>query len=308
MSLSSLVDDAIAAREQQVDNPLRSLFWIALVSAALVQGCTNLAAVRTYADETKKVSAAFDPMLGGSTTSCVERIKRRKLITSRKFDAEQAEKDAKALCKSIDEDNKVISALNDLLGQYADTLAALADDKLPSYKKELDGLKDSLGKVKKNSGAALIDKDKLGAVASLMDSLSRIATEQMQKSAIRELLGHEDGIKGITDALKDYADLNYRGWLNDETREIGSLKSALEKSQERLAANYIQTLLLEEQQQIDARAKTIDAFVKSVAALRRAHSEVRVKFDEVDDKELRAKLADFATEVAQLRKQLKDAF
>jgi hypothetical protein len=282
-----------------------------LLCAAFLAGCANLPAVRTYADETKKLSAAFEPMLAGSTSSCVEKFKRKKMITSRNFDAIAAEQAARSLCGSIDEDNKIIADLNSLLEQYADTLAALANEKLPSYKKELDGLKDSLSKVKRpGTQDSLINDEKLTAIASLADVLSRIVTQHMQKVAIRELLNHEKAIVSITDALKEYSTLNYRGWLKNEKDEIAVLRKSLNDTAktEPLFSNYLETLLLTEEKQIDVRDKLVDAFVKSVDKLQKSHSELLKNFDTLDNKELLAQLIDFENEVSKLRKQVRDAF
>lgn len=282
-----------------------------LISASMLAGCGNLAPVRTFADETKKLSAAFDPMLTGSTSSCIEKYKRKKLLTSSHFDPEVAEKGAKELCGPIDDDNKVIADVNSLLEQYADTLAALADDKLPSYKTELNGLKDSLGKVKKpGTQDALVNSEKLGAITSLTEFLSRIATQHLQKSAIRDLINHENAINAIASTLSDYATLNYKAWLRDEKREIGILRNSLDEyaKSEPLAANYQKTLLLAEERQVETRAKAVDAFVKSVSELQKSNSELRAKFDHMDNKELIDQLSSFAKEVSGLRKQINDAF
>lgn len=285
---------------------------VALIATSMItSGCANFSAVRTFADETKKMSAAFDPMLTGSTVSCTDKYMRKKLITSTNFDPVAAEKAAKELCGPIDEDNKVISELNSLLEQYADTLAALADDKLPTYKTELDGLASSLGKVKKaGSQESLVNADKLGAVTALTDFLSRIATQHLQKAAIRDLLNHESAIMTATNALNDYATLNYRAWLNDERREIDILRKSLDSTvkSEPLAANYLKTILLSEERQVEKRDKAIDAFVKSIAQLQKSNSEIRQKFDKLDDKELLAQLNNFANEVTKLRKQIQSAF
>jgi len=289
----------------------RALAFAMLLSVNILAGCGNLSPVRTFADETKKLSAAFDPMLTGSTSSCIEKFKRKKLLTARHFDPVVAEQSAKELCGPIDDDNKIIADLNSVLEQYADTLAALADDELPSYKTELNGLKDSLGKVKKpGTQDALVNSEKLGAIASLTDFLSRIVTQHMQKNAIHDLIGHEEAINAIASALSDYATLNYKAWLRDEQREIDILRKSLDESakSEPLAANYQKVLLLAEERQIEARAKAVDAFVKSVSALQKSNSELRAKFDHLDNKELLDQLASFEKEVSGLRKQIKDAF
>jgi len=282
-----------------------------MVCAGLLTGCANLSAVRTYADETKKLTAAFDPMLSGSTSSCVEKLLRKKMITSRNFEAAAAEKAAKELCGPVEEDNKIIAELNALLAQYADTLAALANDKLPSYAKELDGLQDSLAKVKRSgSQENLLNADKLAALTSLTDLMSQLATRQPQRTVIGDLLSQEEGIAAITGALKDYATLNYRAWLRDEKREIRVLLAALAGAtkKEPLAANYIKTLLLTEERQIDGREKAVDAFVRSIDELQKSHAELRLKLHSLDDKELLARLLNFANEVAKLRRQVGDAF
>lgn len=282
-----------------------------LVGSGLLTGCANLSAVRTYADETKKLATAFDPMLSGSTSSCVEKFTRKKLITSRNFDAAAAAKAAKSLCGPIREDNEIIADLNALLEQYADTLSALANEKLPSYKKELDGLQGSLGKVKRpDSRESLINSEKLGAITALTELLSRVTSQHLQKNAIRELLDHEAAIVAITGALADYATLNYRAWLGDEKREIGVLRQALDEAapREPLAANYIENLLLGEERQIEAREKAVDVFVRSVGELQKAHAELRLHLASPADQELLAQLLSFANEVAKLRRQVRDAF
>jgi len=288
---------------------------IALVSLACLSGCANqsavrpFAAVRTFADETKQLSITFEPMLAGSSTSCADKYIRKKLITSSDFDPARVEKEAAEMCAPIAENNQAIARLNQLLEQYADTLAALADDKLPSYQAELGGLSASLGKLKKpGTQEALVGSDKLSAVTSLAEFLSRVATQHLQKDSMRELLNHEAAIQTITNALRDYATLNYRGWLRDERRENEVLYKALDRSKETLAANYLKTILLREDRLIAQRDQAIDAFVASLEQLQKANAEIRQKFDQQDDKALIAQLVNYAKEVSRLRRQMQGVF
>lgn len=282
-----------------------------LVITGLLTGCANLSAVRIYAEETSKLSVAFDPMLSGSTASCVDKFIRKKLITTRNFDALAAEEDALALCGPIAEDNKIIAALNALLAQYADTLTALAADKPPSYKEELDGLKVSLGKVKlSGTQESLINSDKLTAITALTELLSRVANQQKRTSTISDLLEQEEAITAISGALKDYATSNYRAWLHDEKRELRVLRAALAEAgkKEPLAANYLKTQLLSAERKIDSQEKSVDAFVKAVDELQKTHAELRLQLHSLGEKELLAQLENFANEVAKLHRQVRDAF
>lgn len=287
------------------------IFFALTILCFAFSGCTNLAPVRTFADQTKQLTKAFDPMLTGSSSSCVEKYKRKKLLTSIQFDPVDAESKAKALCGPIDTDNKVIADLNALLEQYADTLANLADEKLPTYKSELDGLEASLLKAKDPSTQQnLFDPQKLAAINSLTELLSKVATLHMQKKAIRELINHEEAINATVDALNEYASLNYQAWLEDEKREIKILRESLDQrsDKETLAANYQKTLLLTEERQIEARSQAVDAFIKSINALKKSNSELRNKFDHMENEELIKQINNFAKEVSNLRKKIKEAF
>ncbi|MEH6462036.1 hypothetical protein [Chitinimonas sp. JJ19] len=282
-----------------------------LCGSLLLGGCANLAAVNSYAGDTQRLTAAFEPMLAGSSHSCAAKYLRKKAITARDFDAAAAEKAAATLCGPIATDNKVMTELNGLLGQYADTLTALADEQLPSYKDEFGGLKDSLATVKrKGSADPLFDEGKLSAISGLATHLSRIATQRAQKAAIRDLLDHEVAVLAITNALNDYAQHNYRGWLKDEQRELALLREALDNAgkTEPLAANYLKTQLLAEEKQIAAREQAVEAFSTSIRELQQAHALIKQKYDQPDDKALAAQLKQFALAIAKLDQQAKAAF
>ncbi|CDG82805.1 hypothetical protein [Janthinobacterium agaricidamnosum] len=279
---------------------------LCLLTGGLLAGCTNLAPVRTFADQTKKMSGAFDPMLDATVNSCTEKIKRKKLIAGERYDPQEADNTARSSCASLDRNNKVMATLNDLLAQYADTLAALADDRLPNYQTEFDSLGASLGGIANSeSGAPLFDGDKLGKVMSLTARLSSALTANLEKAGIRDLLNEEDSIKVITNGLKEYAQANYRASLNDEAGDIGKLRMRLDQLavKEPLASNYAKSMLFIEEHQLGARAKIVDAYVASVDELQKTIAELRLKQNQPDDPGLKRQLANFSKAVDKLRKQ-----
>jgi len=253
-------------------------------------------------------------MLVGSRNSCIEKYVRKKMITSSNYDAEAVKRKAAEMCKSMDADNLVMSQLNQLLSQYADTMASLADKELPSYKEELTGLESSLIGIQRrnNDGTydALLDADKVGAVISLSEFLSRIATQRVQRNAIKELMGHEAAVFTIVDALTAYATANYRGWLSNEKLEMAPLRASLQESSSRepLAANQARAVLEQEERQLEAKDQAITLFVNSADKLKKTHVELRENLDTLDDRELTAQLNAYAKDVSALRKQLRDAF
>ncbi|MBX9401716.1 hypothetical protein K4L06_10370 [Lysobacter sp. BMK333-48F3] len=283
----------------------------ALALCLAAGACANFSAVEKYSDQTKKLSAAFAPMMAGSVQSCVDHYTRRKLITSTSFDPAQVQTAAQAHCKGAVEANEPIAALNDLLAQYADTLAALSDKKLPSYSEDFGALKGSLAKLTDDDGTTpTFEKAELDSVIALADFLARIGTQYKQRKHIRELLGHEAAVFTIVDTLKSYATLNYKGYLDDELGTMKPLQLSLERAAktEPLAANAAKSTLLTETRQIEARRASIDQFVKAADQLKVSHAKLREKIDRLDDAELAKQLNDYAKEVNALRKQLRDAF
>lgn len=276
-----------------------------------LSGCANLSPVRSFAEETKKFSEAFKPILAGSTSSCTEKYLWKKMITSPGFDPVAEEAKAKSLCGPIERESQVITDLNDLLQQYADTLIALADDKLVSYKTALDGLASSLENVKKpGTQEALVEPGQLGAINSLTEFLSRTATRHHQKKAIRDLLDHGEAVNSVVQAMSDYATLNYAAWLTDRTRENAILYTALEgqMDKEPLAVNYIKHHLAAEGKKINAQTQTVKVFATAATELQKTNARLNASFDRTTDKEFLAQLIHFSQEVANLRRQVSDAF
>ena len=276
----------------------------------LATGCANLAPVKTYADETKKLAAAFDPMLAGAVSTCRQKLERKTFIAGTEpFNVVAVREQAKRICKPLEDANPGVAALNDLLLHYADTLAALANEQLPSYKIELDGLKASINGLKDGT-EPILPPAKVGAVIALAEFLARLATQRAATSEIKNLLDQQEGHDAAVDALSKYATLVYLAYLKDSRTELKVLVAALD-IQERtqpLAARYLKTHLAAEDDKLAALELAVPAFVASVEQMKSARAELRLKLDRPDDADLRKQLVAFAKEVRNLRKQLHEAF
>lgn len=283
----------------------RHLAVLALI--LLTAGCTtNLAPVRTFAEQTQKMSATFDPMLAGTVHSCTDNAMRKRLIVSERFDAQASEQAAKADCYVLVQANLPISKLNDILLRYAETLAALADSKLPVYQKQLTDLGDALGSLQQlGASAPVLDADKLGKVMKLSEHLSRLATQQAQKSAIRALLDEQEAVNIVSNALKEYAQRNYLAGLRDEARDLDLLRSAVDGAarQEPLAANYVRTRLYLEGRQLRERERIVGAYVRAVDSLQASVTSLRTNLDSLQAPELTQQLAQFSSHVEALQQQ-----
>lgn len=279
----------------------------ATLAALLLAGCTaNLAPVRTFAEQTHKLSGSFDPMLAGTFNSCTDKALRKRLILAERFDAQASEQAARADCAPVAQASVAIGKLNDVLARYAQTLAAVADEKLPVHKEEFKALGDALGGLAQpGSGAPLLDADKLSKVVKLSEHLSRLATQRLQKSALRELLDEQEAVTILSNALKEYAQRNYRAGLQDELRDLALLRGAVDSAapREPLAANYIRARLHLESRQLQERERIVAAYVAAVDALQASVAALRTNLDRLQAPELEQQLAQFSGHVAALQKQ-----
>lgn len=286
--------------------PVSTLLCVTL-SSLLLGGCaSNLAPVRSFASQTQKVAVHFEPMVAGSVHSCMDKSMRKRLILAERFDAQASEQAARSDCAAIAEASVPVAALNALLLRYAHTLAALADAQLPVYTEELEGLGTALGGLAQpGAGAPLLDADKLAKVVKLSDLLGRLATQRLQKAALRELLAQQEAVNIISDALKAYAQRSYRAGLQDESRDLALLRGAVDGSAQRepLAANYVRTRLYLEGRQLQEREKIVAAYVQAVDALQASVAALRDNLDRLQAPELERQLAQFARHADTLQRQ-----
>jgi hypothetical protein len=290
----------------------RCLLFGGIGLLALLTGCVNLQAVRSYADDTKKLTAAFAPMMDDSVHSCKERKSRVYLYTRvEPYDAAQVSDAVNKLCDPIADSNGYAAELANTLTDYADVLARLAGDTVPTSLNSNEArLKDAIGKLKDNQGKPLVTQTELSAVFSLAKFVSEQATQWFRAREVKAALNHHEAVEALGNALATYAQSNYKGYLDDERRDLRIIAATLnqrEKS-EYLAARFLQQELWSQDQQLDAKQKAVAQFKISVDKMIQAHKDLRDNADSLDDRARLKAVAGFAKEVRGLEVQLRNAF
>ena len=97
------------------------------VASLLLGGCANdLAPVRTFAEQTHKMSTHFEPMLAGGVHSCMDKAMRQRLILAERFDAQASEQAARADCAAIAQANERLGTTTAIITHNA-AIAGMAD-------------------------------------------------------------------------------------------------------------------------------------------------------------------------------------
>jgi uncharacterized coiled-coil protein SlyX len=281
------------------------------ICGLLLSGCAaNLKAVRDFADETKKVSVAFNPLLTATVTQCQEREKSRRLYTgttkAASFDPVEIGNAAAATCQPIADENETAKAISTTLANYADKLSALAADGVASsVDDDYDALLKKLGQFEN------FPKDKVAAVVGLVKFLTRVIISGQQRREVEQALSHEDAIGTLGDALVLYSDRVYGGYIKDRTRDNADFMAFIKEgsiSMPEMLAKLQLIHLASEQAQLAEQRKVIDALSKAVGQMKASLKDLRSNLNNLSDEQRFNEVAKLAKEVRGLYQQLDKAF
>jgi len=283
-----------------------------LALTLLFAGCADFGVVRTYADETKKLSAAFGTMPKTTVAICEARFTLTEQTADPfvPFDIDKVRAGATAQCEPIARQSEGVQTLVTLLENYADTLAALADEKLPDYAAELDGVESAVASLQQG-GQAIVPPDQVQAVIALAKLLSRLATQHVARGEIRNLLAQSDGVNATTHTLQWYAGTITAPLLENYLERSALLAKhrlpAFEKT-EPLGTRVFAIALRGEQDRVKKLAEANRELIAAADKHKAATGTVREKFDKPDDKVVREQLFDLAKDVRKVHKHLRAAF
>jgi hypothetical protein len=174
-----------------------------------------------------------------------------------------------------------------LLDNYAETLAALADEKLPKYSTEMKGLSAAVTGLKDRAGEPVVPSGKAKAVITLGNLVARLATERVARGEIKQLLEQSEAINTTTGALHWYASSITRPQIDTYLqRSRINMDAALPRFEktEPLAARIHAVTLLGEQERVKKLAVENDALIVALDRHREATQGLRDKFDKRSDK------------------------
>lgn len=278
---------------------------LAVLLLSMLSGCASFKSVDNFAQTGQQMAVTFPPIANATVDSCMNNELRRNLISTDGFDPAAAEQQARRGCDQIADSNQKILRLNGVLARYAQALQDLSGGKVVDYHDQFSGLGAALGSIPvPGSDTPLLDPGQVSLVMKLSEQLSRLLTQNMQKSAINELLAQQEAIDVITNALNTYVQAAYRDRIAIERRDSGVLHMALHETArvEPLATNYVRVRLYRDEKQLGERAKIPDSYARAVKAFQDSLDSLRKSRD--NSAQLQQQLKDFSQRVDELKLQV----
>lgn len=280
-----------------------------LMCALLLSGCAkNLSAVRGFANETKKISVAFNPILEGAVEHCRQQFLQRRAYTTStllsNFDAEVAIEQASVNCQPIENDNATAKRLSKVLADYANQLSAIAaDDVAVSISDDYDTLEAELNEFEDASS------EKIGAISSLLKFLTKNKLAKTQHDAIVEALSYEEGVGVLADALVIYSDRVFGGYIAERLVDQPLLIEALHEENASPILTRLQLIEIYHQtQNLVDQQNTIISMRTAVEQMKLSIRDLRLNIDELSAPERLREIEVLAKDVRVLYDQLSKAF
>jgi hypothetical protein len=291
-----------------------TLGWLLL--CGVLSACTTatFTDVKEHSKASIELTKAFEPFLSDTLRQCRERFARQYIYSATVFDLSALEQDTKEACDIFIKPNESILAINRALAIFAEKLAALADNTLPtSLSPPLDNLSASVKSIPLPDGANAT-ADRIDAINRLAKFLAKQTLAHEQKRQLAEALSHEDAVDTLVDTLSFYLNNIYRAQLDNQLTDITKFRPFLNNIKdskdvgERLSARQMLAQLQHEELAINNRLATIPKFVASAEKMKASHKALRANLATTDKQEQLMQVINFVEEVRALNSALQQAF
>lgn len=271
---------------------LRNL--VAACAAALALGaCTNLTAVRDFADSSRDI-AQYD-VLVADYVAFPARQKRYQP------EGQHATLEQLARARAAQKDGLV--ALQAALAEYMDALGDLADDARATY----DGQLDPLGKAA--ASAQFVAPTQAAAVSGIAGLLVQASLGGWRRSQVSTLIAEGNGpVQTICANLKQLAEGAFRGDIQRERDTVRLFfRDAESETQPRERAVRIVLEDLRDRRfaELDAKLAVADSYAKAVERIAAGHQRLYDARGDIDRDELISALKRNAKELRALGAQLR---
>ena len=263
--------------------------YIALATSAACVACAHPAAVGSFATAAAHTTMQFPQVAGDLYESCVRFEAYRQGRSPTQWYEREGLTHA---CASRDSAVKRVVAVNRVLTGYLNALAALADDRVVAYDRQLDKV-----------GAALIndahlDKARVKAASGLAAFVATAATEGYRRRQLEQAIASQnDNVRDVVETLREVIATDYANALDVEGEAMTVFyRSLLQEHAARdpLGAVLVRDVRDERATQLADRRQTLSDYAEALRDVRAGHQRLFASRHEMDSSALAADLAAYA--------------
>lgn len=173
-------------------------YWVCAIVAVAMSGCANFKAVSAFATETERLTATIDSEFKQLDTLCEKQATLSIVINDNN---DQPLEDCKTLKAAR---GRFALVTVEVLGRYAKTLTALADNKSLDMSSDIDGLAKKVKNLKGPDGSGFVDDKQLDALNKVAQVLVDVVTAARREAAVRRLTAETANLKASSDILRRF--------------------------------------------------------------------------------------------------------
>ena len=188
-----------------------AVFWLAIVAS----GCANLGAIRDFAN-TSSDAAQYNQLVGAYVATPTRMMRyepeSQRSVLARQATDRQAQREPLLLRQR-------------LIQGYMDALGQLADDGLPTYDKQLDGLASAL------QAAKFADQNEAAALAAVSKLLATAVTDHWRQGKLVTLIEQTDGpFQVVVGALVTIVETGFAADVANEREALNKYYTELQRT------------------------------------------------------------------------------
>ncbi|MCV6610506.1 MAG: hypothetical protein OIF55_07025 [Amphritea sp.] len=272
---------------------LRWKCGVVLLVLGLLSGCTNLAAVRQYAETADASLAKVPDVVSDFSGSCQRRAG---------FQPPERQPD----CSKVKAETAPLLEVVTLLQKYNQSLGKLAADEAITFTADLDKLEQQV------TGLNRFDKDRVAATVSMADYLSKLATERYRRQRVQQAIkANNQPIQTVIAGVADIIESDYRSLLENEQLAINKHYRGMETRYADTEPLALSLALRERQADQQAVAKKLEGITPLVTLIRKVaseHDKLNGRAGQLGSEEVFKLVKAYVDEAKPVLKQIKDAY
>jgi hypothetical protein len=272
--------------------------YLAFIALPFVtDGCANPSAVRRFATISTAAGQRFSEIANDVPGSC-ERRERYRLLDEWQADLDALDEQTAAACAKYTKAAPRLVGAHRVLTRYLTALGKLAADDIVTYDKSLDDFAETLGRTE------TLERDGIEAAKGISEVLMEAAAGGWRRRQLGTVIEKTNpDVQTLAAALRAIVGGDYHQLLDSESEAarkfyLGKIRDHRET--EPLTAVLVYENWQKEENVIEHKRETADAYVKVLMRVAAGHQDLYDHRNELDSKDVRKLVLEHVTAIEDL--------